>query len=57
MDFLAIDEVNGEDIIFDPQMRLFDPNDILTMCTGLVSVSRILMKDKEACTSQSIDFL
>lgn len=47
MEFIAIDIRDVEGLVFDPDMRLLDPHDLLTMCPSLVSLSRTLIKNKD----------
>lgn len=47
MEFIAIDIRDEQGLVFDPDMRLLDPNDIVTMCSSLVSLSRTLIRNKD----------
>lgn len=47
MEFIAIDIQHGEGLVFDPDMRLLDPHDLLTMCTSLVSLSRTFIRNND----------
>lgn len=54
MEFIAIDIQNGEGLVFDPDMRLLDPHDLLTMCSSLVSLSRKLIRKKDGIIVEEI---
>ena len=41
---MAIDIQDEDGLVFDPDMRLLDPVDLLTMCSSLVSLSQILVR-------------
>ena len=47
VEFIAIDIRDGEGLVFDPDMRLLDSHDLLTMCSTLVSLSRTFIKNKD----------
>lgn len=44
---MAIDVRNEDGLVFDPDMRLLDPLDLLTMCSSLVSLSRIITRNND----------
>lgn len=47
MEFIAIDIRDGEGLIFDPDMRLLDPHETLTLCSSLISLSRTFVRNKD----------
>lgn len=47
MEFIAIDIRDGEGPVFDPDMRLLDPQDLLTLCSSLISLSRTFVRKKD----------
>ena len=57
MDFIAIDIQNEEGLVFDPDMRLLDPHDLLTMCSSLVSLSRTFIRNKAGVIVREIQEL
>ncbi|CAD6587468.1 MAG: hypothetical protein ASARMPREDX12_002854 [Alectoria sarmentosa] len=54
VEFIAIDIQNGEGLVFDPDMRLLDPHDLLTMCSSLVSLSRTFIRKKDGVIVEEI---
>lgn len=57
MEFIAIDMQNEGGLVFDPDMRLLDPHDLLTMCSSLVSLSRTFTRKKDGVISREIQEL
>ena len=57
MDFIAIDIQSGERLVFDPDMRLLDHQDLLTMCSSLISLSRTYIRKKDGVVGREIQEL
>lgn len=57
MEFIAIDNYNEDGPVFDPDMRLLDPADLLTDCSSLVSLSRTLIRNKDGVVIEEIQQL
>ena len=41
---MAIDIQDEDGLVFDPDLRLLDPLDLLTMCSSLVSLSQVIVR-------------
>ena len=57
MEFIAIDIRDGEGPFFDPDMRLLDPHDLLTLCSSLISLSRTFVRNKDGAFGEEISEL